>query len=335
MLLWIWIIVWWISAISMAFPSMRWQHWKIFHKIILKKGISKSITNKLPITNNADEKRKNVMNALEDITKDVTWTNDIVSSAVDMNIIENSLTWLDLNYDPNKVVKLKDLKKELKDGFSTYQKLYDENSNYCKNLTDIVNNQIDGLSNLNDYYKAIVLFKYYSLSFIEEISINWTCGTIKNICTKGTLVDMVDNWTYYKWQCRGWYGWTTANCQLHKPVNGVCGTSINSCSAWTLTGQVDTTSAYNWKCQWQYNWTTVSCSKTKYVTTCNASNVGKKNAAGQTCHSVSWETRSCTTANIYSWTTPCYANQPNGPFCPTVIGTYPVCFTYYHTRWTF
>lgn len=45
---------------------------------------------------------------------------------------------------------------------------------------------------------------------------NGGCGNTKDKCNKGTFKDTTDSSTYYKWQCVGSNGGTTASCSKRK-----------------------------------------------------------------------------------------------------------------------
>ena len=177
-------------------------------------------------------RKQRISMQVDELTRKIKWLQDILVDSWVTQFVNTTLTWLILNYNPNKVVKLKDLRNELKDGFATYKKLFcylDNTSAYCHDLSTIVT-QIDTLNNINEYFKAIVLFKYYSFLFIQELThdpINGECWRKKNECTKGIMVDIQDDSSSYKWQCKWQYGWTTKNCKLPKFIN-VC----NLSNAW-------------------------------------------------------------------------------------------------------
>ncbi|MDD4937769.1 MAG: dockerin type I domain-containing protein [Candidatus Shapirobacteria bacterium] len=62
-------------------------------------------------------------------------------------------------------------------------------------------------------------------------AVNGVCGSSKNTCTTGTLSDTTDSSTYYKWDCLGSGGGTTANCTKAKPTTtsaDVCGTDAQT-----------------------------------------------------------------------------------------------------------
>ncbi|MDD4937771.1 MAG: hypothetical protein PHX34_02020 [Candidatus Shapirobacteria bacterium] len=101
--------------------------------------------------------------------------------------------------------------------------------------------------------------------------INGACGSSKNTCTKGTLNDTTDSSTYYKWQCVGSNGGTTASCTKKKMVNGVCGKSDRQnvtkkptsglCSSGTSTIVYYKSSSkyWYWSCKGSNGGTTASC----------------------------------------------------------------------------
>lgn len=82
--------------------------------------------------------------------------------------------------------------------------------------------------------------KAYLLDFYQQNQtpslIHGQCGSVNNSCIQGTLVDVIDSSTHYKWQCRGVNGGTTDSCQLPKPSTiispnaNVTFTSASTCS---------------------------------------------------------------------------------------------------------
>ncbi|MDD4937773.1 MAG: hypothetical protein PHX34_02030 [Candidatus Shapirobacteria bacterium] len=108
-------------------------------------------------------------------------------------------------------------------------------------------------------------------STVSTTKINGACGSSKNTCTKGTLNDTTDSSTYYKWQCVGSNGGTTASCTKKKMVNGVCGKSDRQnvtkkptsglCSSGTSTIVYYKSSSkyWYWSCKGSNGGTTASC----------------------------------------------------------------------------
>ena len=101
-------------------------------------------------------------------------------------------------------------------------------------------------------------------------AVNGVCNNaVNNGCSKGTLRDLADTTTLYKWQCLGLNGGTTAiKCSKAKPVNpvnGVCNNAVNNgCSKGTLRDLADTTTLYKWQCLGLNGGTTaIKCSKAK------------------------------------------------------------------------
>ena len=85
-------------------------------------------------------------------------------------------------------------------------------------------------------------------------------NAITNRCQSGTLKDIEDSDTLYKWTCVGQHGGTTAsNCQKLKPINGTCNNAItNRCQSGTLKDIEDSDTLYKWQCVGQHGGTTAS-----------------------------------------------------------------------------
>jgi len=95
------------------------------------------------------------------------------------------------------------------------------------------------------------------------IPINGVCGTTQNSCTAGTSLDVSDTSSYYKWNCQGINGGTTASCQLEKPIDGKCGTTPYGCDKGLIKDADSTETDYKWKCVGTDGGTTMSCSSPK------------------------------------------------------------------------
>lgn len=59
--------------------------------------------------------------------------------------------------------------------------------------------------------------------------INGVCGASKNACKIGTFKDVTDNNSYYKWNCEGSNGGSTANCLLRKTISSSCSSKGGVC----------------------------------------------------------------------------------------------------------
>ena len=99
-------------------------------------------------------------------------------------------------------------------------------------------------------------------------TMNGSCGPSLNSCEAGTLVNVEDTDTSYKWQCRGEGDGLTANCCSPKSEatsgdNGRCGPSLNSCEAGTIVNLDDTDTHYLWQCQGEGDGLSSTCSLPK------------------------------------------------------------------------
>ncbi len=113
---------------------------------------------------------------------------------------------------------------------------------------------------------------------VFETPVNGVCdNSIKYGCIAGTPNSnaIADTNTYYRWQCLGLNGGTTAiNCQKAKsitktPINGVCDNSIKyGCIAGTPNSNAiaDTNTYYRWQCLGLNGGTTaINCQKVKSI----------------------------------------------------------------------
>ncbi|MAS87283.1 MAG: hypothetical protein CMH30_04820 [Micavibrio sp.] len=95
-------------------------------------------------------------------------------------------------------------------------------------------------------------------------AVNGACGAANNACTAGTLVDLTDTSTDYKWRCDGQNGGSNSpTCSKPKPIAGACGAANNACTSGTLSDVADTSTEYKWNCNGQYGGGNASCSLPK------------------------------------------------------------------------
>jgi len=62
---------------------------------------------------------------------------------------------------------------------------------------------------------------------IPVVSVNGICGTARNSCDAGSIIDIPDTSTEIKWNCGGSNGGITAPCQDPKTIVAGCETPIN------------------------------------------------------------------------------------------------------------
>ena len=84
-------------------------------------------------------------------------------------------------------------------------------------------------------------------------SVNGRCdGNVVNGCSAGSLSDVSDNSSHYRWLCVGLNGGGDASCSKViplGPVNGVCDVSrVNGCSSGGFSDVSDNSSHYLWEC---------------------------------------------------------------------------------------
>ncbi len=126
------------------------------------------------VSDKVDDKEKveNVKKVLEDISSVTNTLNSLVNSkSIDMSVLWKSLTGFDTTYDPSKVAKFSDIRSELKDIVGMYKNLscyLSGSSTLCSNLKTL-HKDIDNLKTINDYYKATLLVKKYSLEVMKEM----------------------------------------------------------------------------------------------------------------------------------------------------------------------
>ncbi|MCX6735455.1 MAG: hypothetical protein NTZ13_00010 [Candidatus Parcubacteria bacterium] len=115
------------------------------------------------------------------------------------------------------------------------------------------------------------------------------CGTTKNSCVKGTLLDITDSPTNFLWTCNGLYngdsptcslsnglmGGADATCQLPKSGEPICDLdTLNTCLSGTFTNLADTATLHKWKCTgFGGNTTVLTCTLPKEINgTCGTAN---------------------------------------------------------------
>ncbi|EQC46831.1 hypothetical protein [Bacteriovorax sp. Seq25_V] len=87
-------------------------------------------------------------------------------------------------------------------------------------------------------------------------------------CDGGTLSNLLDNGTFYTWNCLGINGGEDTDCTMYKAA---CGTTYNTCNDGAATGGTQTTSKWSWYCTGG----TVLCEKSKPINAvCSSSHSG-------------------------------------------------------------
>ncbi len=94
------------------------------------------------------------------------------------------------------------------------------------------------------------------------------CNTsVTNGCTRGSLTDLTDSSTEYRWQCNGQHGGNAAQCSRVIPppvVNGQCNNAVqNACSSGTLNDVADSGTHFLWQCMGANNGTSDNCSQAR------------------------------------------------------------------------
>lgn len=93
--------------------------------------------------------------------------------------------------------------------------------------------------------------------------LNGQCGPSDRSCNVGTLKDVKDTTTHYKWQCLGSSGGQTAVCSLEKPkpaVHGVCENLLYECRSGGLKKIGFRGGAHRWQCVGSNGGNTATCS---------------------------------------------------------------------------
>ena len=113
-----------------------------------------------------------------------------------------------------------------------------------------------------DQYNDIIEESSGSLITASPL-VNGQCGATQNNCAAGNFQDAADTTSFYKWNCLGINGGTTAYCSIAKPVSGQCGSTENACISGTFQDATDTVNLYKWNCLGSNGGTTIACSIAK------------------------------------------------------------------------
>lgn len=110
-------------------------------------------------------------------------------------------------------------------------------------------------------------------------AVSGQCGVNTNTCSEGTLFDLPDTTTDYRWECRGSNTGITTTCSqliVSAPVSGGCSTDGEACTSGDFEDIVDTDVKFVWRCRGRNGGATNSCELFKPV--CTISNNTPNNA---------------------------------------------------------
>ena len=103
---------------------------------------------------------------------------------------------------------------------------------------------------------------------VNPVVVNGVCDeSVVNGCGAGSLSDVSDSSSHYRWMCAGLNGGSDDSCYMRKPPNPVAGrcdqSRINGCSSGTLNDTPDDSSYYKWRCMGSKGMSHQSCYKRK------------------------------------------------------------------------